>query len=326
VNRRELMLLMIGGMTAAPALRAQQKAMPVIGFLLGGKPGPEDALLVAAFVRGLSESSYVEGRNVVIDYRWAEDRYDRLPSLVADLIGRKVDLIMAGNFPAALAAKNATSTIPIVFEVSVDPVERGLVTSFSRPDGNLTGVTSISIELTPKRIELLTELVPHARVIALLVNPNNPTTERLVRDMLESANAKRVQLRILKAGAESEINTAFASLGELHAGALVVAPDPLFNTRRELLVTLAAGHAVPVVYVFREFVSAGGLISYGPSQPGVFHQAGIYAGKILNGAKPSDLPVQQPTKFELVVNLKTAKALGLTIPPAILARADEVLE
>jgi len=173
VNRRELMLLMIGGMTAAPALRAQQKAMPVIGFLLGGKPGPEDALLVAAFVRGLSESGYVEGRNVVIDYRWAEDRYDRLPSLVADLIGRKVDLITAGNFPAALAAKNATSTIPIVFEVSVDPVERGLVTSFSRPDGNLTGVTSISIELTPKRIELLTELVPHARVIALLVNPNN---------------------------------------------------------------------------------------------------------------------------------------------------------
>ena len=235
-------------------------------------------------------------------------------------------MIAAGNFPAALAAKSATSTIPIIFEVSVDPVERGLVASFSRPGGNLTGMTSVSIELTPKRIELLTELVPQIRVIGLLVNPNNPTTERLVQDMLEAANAKGVQLRILKAGAESEIGAAFASLVELHVGALVLAPDPLFNTRRELLVTLASRHAVPAIYVYREFVSAGGLISYGPSQPAVFHQAGIYAGKILSGAKPADLPVQQPTRFELVVNLNTAKTLGLTVPPSILARADEVIE
>jgi putative ABC transport system substrate-binding protein len=326
VNRRELMLLLGGALTAARALRAQQKAMPVIGFLLGGKPGPEDALLVAAFVQGLGETGYVEGRNVAIDYRWAEDRYDRLPSLVADLVSRKVDVITAGNFPAALAAKSATSTIPIIFEVGVDPVERGLVASFSRPGGNLTGFTSVSIELMSKRVELLTDLVPQARVIALLVNPNNPTTERVVRDVLEAANAKGVQLRILKAGAESEIGTAFASLVELRAGALAVMGDPLFNTRRELLATLASRHAVPAIYVYREFVLAGGLISYGPSQPAIFRQAGIYVGKILNGAKPADLPVQQPTTFELVVNLNTAKALGLTVPPAILARADEVIE
>ena len=320
------MLILGGAMTMPLPLGAQQKAMPMIGFLLGGKPGPEDALLVAAFVKGLSETGYVEGRNIAIDYRWAEDRYDRLPSLVADLVDRKVDVITAGNFPAALAAKSATSTIPIIFEVSVDPVERGLVASFSRPGGNLTGMTSVSIELTPKRIELLTELVPQIRVIGLLVNPNNPTTERLVQDMLEAANAKGVQLRTLKAGAESEIDAAFTSLVELHIGALVLAPDPLFNTRRELLVTLASRHAVPAIYVYREFVSAGGLISYGPSQPAVFHQAGIYAGRILKGEKPADLPVQQPTTFELVINLKTAKALGLTVPPAILARADEVIE
>jgi putative ABC transport system substrate-binding protein len=326
MNRRELMLLLGGALTAARALRAQQKAMPVIGFLLGGKPGPEDALLVAAFVQGLGETGYVEGRNVAIDYRWAEDRYDRLPSLVADLVSRKVDVITAGNFPAALAAKSATSTIPIIFEVGVDPVERGLVASFSRPGGNLTGFTSVSIELMSKRVELLTDLVPQARVIALLVNPNNPTTERVVRDVLEAANAKGVQLRILKAGAESEIGTAFASLVELRAGALAVMGDPLFNTRRELLATLASRHAVPAIYVYREFVLAGGLISYGPSQPAIFRQAGIYVGKILNGAKPADLPVQQPTTFELVVNLNTAKALGLTVPPAILARADEVIE
>jgi putative tryptophan/tyrosine transport system substrate-binding protein len=326
MRRRELIFLVGGAAIVPRALRAQQKPMPVIGFLLGGKPGPDDALVVAAFLQGLSETGYVEGQNVAIDYRWAEGRYDRLPSLAADLVARKVDVITAGNFPAALAAKRATSTIPIIFEVSVDPVERGLVASFSRPGGNLTGMTSISIELTPKRVELLTDLVPQASVIALLMNPNNPTTERVMRDVLEAANAKGVQLRILKAGAESEIGGAFASLVELHAGALVLAPDPLFNTRRELLVTLASRHAVPAIYFYREFVSAGGLISYGPSFPGIFRQVGNYVGQILQGANPADLPVRQPTKFELVVNLGTAKALGLTVPPSILARADEVIE
>jgi ABC-type uncharacterized transport system substrate-binding protein len=281
---------------------------------------------MAAFLQGLSETGYVEGQNVAIEYRWAEGRYDRMPALVAELVDRKVDLIAAGNLPAALAAKNATTTIPIIFEIGVDPVERGLVTSFSRPGGNLTGISSLNIELTQKRVELLTEVVPQARVIALLANPNNPTAERVVRDVLEAANAKGVQLHVLKATTESEIEKAFASFVELHAGALVVAGDPVFNTRSELLAALAARHAVPAIHALREFAAAGGLISYGPSLPAIFRQVGIYAGKILGGAMPADLPVQQPTTFELVVNLNTAKALGLTIPHTLLLRADEVIE
>ena len=261
---------------------------------------------------GLSETGYVEGQNVAIEYRWAGDRYDRLPALVADLVGRKVDLIATGNFPAALAAKNATSTIPIIFEVGVDPVEGGLVASFARPGGNLTGISSLSIELTPKLVELLSELIPQASVIALLVNPTNPTTERVVRDAPEAANAKGRRLRILKAGVESEIDTAFASLAELRAGALVVPSDPFFNTHVELLVTLAARHGVPTIHVWREFVAAGGLISYGPSLPAAFRQVGNYVGQILKGAKPAELPVHRATIFELVINLRTAKALGLT--------------
>jgi putative ABC transport system substrate-binding protein len=325
VIRRELMLLLGGAMVAAPVLRAQQKAMPVIGYLSGASPGSL-APHVAAFRQGLSETGYVEGQNVRIEYRWAEGRYDRLSALAADLVRQEVAVIYAPNADAALAAKSATSTIPIIFEVSVDPVERGLVASFSRPDGNLTGMTSVSIELTPKRVELLTDLVPQARVIALLVNPNSATTERIIEDVQEAANAKGVQLRILKAGAESEIGTAFASLVELHAGALVLAPDSFFNTRRELLVALASRHAVPVIYAYRDFTDSGGLISYGPSLPAIFRQVGNYVGQILKGAKPADLPVQQPTTFELVVNLKTAQALGLTVPPSILDRADEVIE
>jgi putative tryptophan/tyrosine transport system substrate-binding protein len=299
--------------------------MPVVGFL--GSIGPI-APQVAAFHQGLSDTGYVEGQNLTIEYRWAEGSYDRLPALAADLVGRKVDLIVAtGGDVSALAAKSATSTIPIVFtSIARDPVELGLVASLARPGGNVTGFSGLIIELSPKRVELLSELVPQARVIALLVNPSNPSTERAVRDVQEAARAKGLQLQVLKAGSESEIDAAFASLVQLHAAALVVAGDAFFASRRDQLAALASRHAVPAIYPLRQFAVAGGLISYGPSLIVIWRQTGIYAGRILKGAKPADLPVQQPTKFELVINLKTAKALGLTVPQSLLARADEVIE
>ena len=324
MNRRKLLLLLGGAMAAARALRAQQRAMPVIGWLSGTSAGASEPYL-AAFRQGLSEAGWVEGQNVIREYRWAEGHYDRLPALAADLVGRKVDLIVAGGTTAVLAAKSATSTIPIVFNAA-DPVEFGLVASLARPGGNLTGVSMMNAELMAKRVELLSELVPHARVIALLVNPDNPGAERMMREVPEAARAKGAQLQILKAGTESEIDAAFATLVQLHAGALVVQADPLFGRRREQLAELASRHAIPAIYDWREFVAVGGLISYGPSRSVAIRQLGIYVGKILNGAKPADLPVQQPTTFELVVNLKTAKALGLPVPQSILARADEVIE
>ena len=325
MRRRELMLLLGGAMTAARALRAQQKAMPVIGFLGSASPG-RNAPLLAAFRQGLGETGYTEGQNVAIEYRWAEGRYDRLPALVADLVGRKVDVIVTQGSVAAVAAKNATSTIPIVFLSAGDPVEQGLVASLARPGGNLTGVSTMAPELSPKRLELLSELVPQVGVIALLVNPSNSNTERIIGDMQEAARAKGVQLHILKAGTESEIDAAFTSLVQRQAGALVVSSDPFFYGRRQQLVALAARHTVPTIYEWRQFVVEGGLTSYGASITAVNRQVGIYAGKILKGAKPADLPVLQPTTFELVINLKTAEALGLTIPPSILSRADEVIE
>jgi|SRR5215831_2024378 len=325
MRRRELLLL-LGSIVIATPLRAQQKAMPVIGFLSSRSPG-ESASNVAAFRQGLSEAGYVEGQNVAIEYRWAEGRYDRLPALAADFVGRKVDVIVAaGGIPSAQAARDATSTIPVVFTAVADPVGAGVVDSLARPGGNLTGGSVMVTELTPKRLELLSELVPQAAVIALLVNPNSQDAEPTIRDAEEAARAKGVQLTIVKAGAEGEFGTAFAALGQLHADALLQGSDPFFLSRREQLVALAARHAIPAIYDQREYAAAGGLISYGSSLRAAYRQAGIYAGKILKGAKPADLPVQQPTTIELVVNLKTAKSLGLTVPPAILARADEVIE
>ena len=308
-------------------LADQPKKLPVIGFLAAGSPGP-GAPFVAAFRQGLSEAGYVEGQNLAIEYRWAESHYDRLPALAVDLVGRKVDLIAtSGSDLVALAARNATSTIPIVFIGGGDPVEGGLVASLARPGGNLTGFTLLVIELNPKRLELLTELVPQARVIALLVNPNSAdAAARITRDVQDAARSKGLQLPILKASTEGEIDAAFATLLQLHADGLVVSSETFFTRRREELVGLAARHAVPAIYALREFTASGGLISYGPSVTSSFRQLGIYAGRILKGAKPADLPVQQPTIFELVVNLKTAEALGITVPPSILARADEVID
>jgi putative ABC transport system substrate-binding protein len=326
MRRRDFITLLGGAMTVAPALRAQQKAMPVIGWLDAISAGFR-APYLAAFRQGLSETGYVEGQNLTIEYRWAEGRYDRLPALAADLVSRKVDLIVAsGALPSALAAKNATSTIPIVFTGVGDPVGVGLVASLARPGGNLTGFDLMSTELMPKRFELLSELVPQARAMALLVNPNYANTERIIREVQEAARGRGVQLHILKAGTESEIDAAFALLVELHAGALLVGADPFFNRQREQLVTLASRHSVPASYEFREFAAAGGLISYGSNPTAISRQVGLYVGRILKGEKPADLPVEQPTRFELVINLNTAKALGLTVPPSILAHADEVIE
>jgi len=326
MNRRELLLLLAGAMTVPRAIRAEQKAMPVIGFL-GSATAAANARLLPYFHQGLGETGFVEGRHVVIEYRWAEDRYDRLPGLAADLVGHKVDVIVStGGITGALAAREASSEIPIVFITGDDPVDRGLVTSLARPGGNLTGVSFLTIELTPKRLELILDLAPHAKVICLLVNPKNAGAERVVREMANAARTKRVQLHFLKAGTESEIDAAFASLAQLQTEGLVVASDPYFASRRDQLVTLATRRGVPAIYERQEFAAAGGLISYGPSFPDTWHKVGIYAGKILKGEKPADLPVQQPTSFELVVNLKTARALGLTVPPSILARADEVIE
>ena len=311
---------------ALPA-SAQQKAMPVIGFLSSFSPPPNLGDLGGSpFRQGLSEAGFVEGRNVAFEYRLAEGHYDRLPALAADLVRRKVDLIATnGGTPPALAAKNATSTIPIVFAGLGNPVGTGLVASLARPGGNITGFSNVAGELTPKRLELLCDLVPQATVIALLANPDN-AGEQFVRFRQAAARVKGVQLPVLKARTEDEIDTAFASLGQLQAGGLVVEADAFFNSRREQLLALASRYAVPTIYENRGFTAAGGLISYGIDNAALARQAGIYAGRILKGEKPADLPVQQPTVFELVVNLKTAKTLGLTAPPLILARADEVIE
>jgi putative tryptophan/tyrosine transport system substrate-binding protein len=324
LNRRDLLILGAGTAIAWPlAARAQQKVIPVIGYLHFGSPGPFAYQLVA-FRQGLAQNGYVEGQNVAIETRWAEGHNDRLPGLAADLVTRNVKVIYAGGPPAAVAAKNATATIPIVFSVGIDPVAAGLVASLARPGGNLTGFSIIASDLTPKRLELLSELVPQAKLFGLLVNPDeaNPGT----RELEEAVRAKGLQLAIVKASSESEIDAAFATLANLHADALVIGDAVFFTFRREQLVALASHYRLPTIERWREFSVAGGLVSYGPSLVDLNRQVGIYVGRILQGEKPADLAVQQPTKFELVINLKTAKALGLTVPQSILARADEVIE
>ncbi len=327
LRRRDLIAL-IGGVTIVLpfAVRAQHKATPVIGFLSTTLPDQAPPQLMSSFQLGLRETGYVEGQTVVIEFRWAGGHYDRMPALAADLVSRKVDLIVAFAPPAALAAKNATSTIPIVFTVGTDPVAAGLVASLARPGGNLTGVSFIIDELIAKRFELLCDLVPLARTIALLVNPTGPEAEITIRAAQQAAHARGVRLLVLKAGTESEIDAAFASLVQQRASGLVIGGDPFFDPRRDQLVALAARDAVPAIYYFSVFVTSGGLISYGASLASLYHQVGTYAGRILKGEKPADLPVMRPTRFELVINLRTARALGLTIPQSILAGVDQVIE
>ena len=323
MRRRDFITLLGGALL--PVVAHAQRPMPVIGFLHSGSPEP-NANLVTAFRNGLHESGFTEGKNVAIDYRWAEGQYNRLSVLAAALVRDQVAVIFGAAPPAAVAAKAATTTIPIVFVSGADPVESGLVVSLSRPGGNVTGVTIFTGQLGAKQLGLLRELLPKSAVVATLVNPNNPLTEAVMRDVRAAARLTGHQIQVVKASNEAEIDKAFAALTELHADALIVGADPYFFTRNDQLVTLAARYAVPAFYELREFAVNGGLMSYGASIAEGYQKAGIYAGQILKGAKPAELPVLQPTKFELVINIKTARALGLTVPPSLLATADEVIE
>jgi putative tryptophan/tyrosine transport system substrate-binding protein len=324
--RRREFIAGLGGAVAWPlAAWAQQPAMPVVGFLHSASPGPY-ARLVAAFQQGLGETGYVEGRNVAIEYRWANDQYDRLPALAADLVRRQVTVIAANN-TAALAARAATATIPIVFASATDPVQGGLVASLARPGGNLTGATTLGSELEPKRLELLHELVPRETTFAVLVNPANPrASENSLRRLQPAARSLGLQLHVQNVTSELDFDTAFATLRQLRVGGLVIEAAAFFTNRSEQLAALALHHAVPTIYQTREFAAAGGLMSYGGSFMDPYRLAGVYTGRILKGDKPADLPVQQSTKIELIINMKTAKALGLTIPETLLATADEVIQ
>jgi len=325
VKRRAFIRLIGGAALALPLAARAQQAIPVIGFLNGGSPDGWVRPL-SAFRQGLSEVGYVEGRNVAIEYRWADYQYGRLPALVADLIRRPVNVIAATGTPVALAAKAATASIPIVFTTSSDPVQFGLVASLNRPGANVTGATQLNVEVGPKRLELLHELVPAATVMALLVNSANASAELLVESLQSAARGFGMRLHLLHAGTERDFEAVFAALVQSGAGGLVIGPDILFSSRSEQLATLARLHKVPAIYQYHEFAAAGGLMSYGGSITDSYRRAGIYVGRILKGEKPADLPVQQSTKVELIINLKTAKALGLTVPLPLLGRADELIE
>jgi putative ABC transport system substrate-binding protein len=326
MRRREFITLLGGAAAAWPlAVRAQQPAMPVIGFL-GTRASGDDPQLLTAFRRGLKEAGFVEGQNVAIEYRFAENQYDRLPALAADLVRRQVAVI-AANGPAALAAKAATATIPIVFTAGFDPVAVGLVASLNQPGGNITGVSILDVELGPKRLELLHELVPTANIIAVLVNPTDPARAEIIsRELQAAARTLGLQLHVLHASTDRDFDTVFPRLVQLRAGGLVIGGEPFFNSRSEQLGALTIRHAVPAIYQLRAFAAAGGLVSYGGSLTDAYRISGVYTGRILNGEKPGDLPVQRSTKVEMIINLKTAKALGLTVPLTLIGRADEVIE
>ncbi len=326
LKRREFITLLGSAAALWPLTARAQQAVPVVGVLSAEWPNLISDRL-RAFHDGLRETGYVEGRNLAIEYRWAEGRNDRLPALAAELVRRQVTVIVATSTPAVLAARIATTTIPIVFFVAADPVQLGLVTSLSRPEGNLTGVVTLNVEVAAKRLQLLHELVPTATIVALLVNPSNTAlAETITKELEAAARTLGVQLHVLHASSERELDTAFATLVQLRAGALVIGADALFNSRSEQLAELTIRHRVPAIYQFREFVSAGGLMAYGSTVLDTYRPLGVYTGRILKGEKPAELPVQQATKVELVINMKTAKALGLTVPLPLIGRVDEVIE
>ena len=325
MQRREFITLLGGAAAAWPcAARAQQRAMPIVGFLNSASPGPYPPL--SAFLRGLNEMGFVEGRDVAIEYRWAEGHYERLLALIADLVQRKVSVIAATSTPAAVAAKAANTAIPTIFTTSGDPVQLGFVSSLSKPGGNLTGATQLNVEVSAKRLELMHEAIPTANNFALLVNPPGPNTKVESQDDSGAAAALGLTLHVLSASSEQDLDSVFESLAKLHIEALVIGSDPFFSRQMEKIARLALRYRVPAIYQYAEFTTAGGLMSYGGNAAESYHIAGIYVGRILNGEKPANLPVQQVTKVELIINLKTAKALGLTVPPQIVARADEVIE